>query len=167
MVTTLYFGGWQVPYLNTATLTAHASTVLKVLLLTGVVVFLVGGVLSVRYDRYLAGTWPKGDLRNQEGKILATIAFVLVVIQLAALVFFWSMDLPDWGRAVVTLLAQLSAFGAKLLFFCWMFIWVRWTLPRFRYDQIMRLGWKSLIPLAFANIFITGFILLLIDHFKS
>jgi NADH-quinone oxidoreductase subunit H len=44
------------------------------------------------------------------------------------------------------------------------FIWVRWSLPRFRYDQLMRLGWKTMIPLAFANILITGIVLLLIDR---
>jgi len=55
----------------------------------------------------------------------------------------------------------------KLLFFCWLFIWVRWTPPRFRYDQLMRLSWKGLIPLAFANIFITGLILLLIGRAGS
>lgn len=165
MITTLYFGGWQVPYLTTDALTAHAATVLKVLLSMGLVLSLVGGVLCIGYDKRLAGTWPKGDLRNQEGKILATIAFVLFAVHAAALILFWSMDLPDWGAAVVTLLAQLSSFATKLLFFCWMFIWVRWTLPRFRYDQIMRLGWKGLIPLAFANIFITGLVLLLIDRF--
>ena len=72
------------------------------------------------------------------------------------------MEFSEWGRATVALIAQISAFAAKLLFFCWVFIWVRWTLPRFRYDQIMRLGWKNLIPLAFANIFITGLVILLV-----
>jgi NADH-quinone oxidoreductase subunit H len=167
MLTTLYFGGWQVPYLPTEVLVANASTVLRVLLMVGLVVFFIGGVLSLRYDKRLVGTWPKGDLRNQEGKILAGIAFALFAAHAIGLLLVWSVELPEWAGATVALVAQLSAFAAKLLFFCWVFIWVRWTLPRFRYDQIMRLGWKSLIPLSFVNIFITGLILLLVDSVKS
>jgi NADH-quinone oxidoreductase subunit H len=41
-----------------------------------------------------------------------------------------------------------------------MFVWVRWTLPRFRYDQLMNLGWRSLLPLSLANIIITGAVIL-------
>ena len=55
-------------------------------------------------------------------------------------------------------------FLGKLLFFCWFFVWIRWTLPRFRYDQLMRLGWKTLIPLSFVNIFVTGLIILLLQR---
>lgn len=68
--------------------------------------------------------------------------------------------LPAW----LVVLARVGAFMAKLLFFSWFFIWVRWTIPRFRYDQVMRLGWKVLLPLSLANIFVTGLILLLIDR---
>ncbi|MGH7858217.1 MAG: NADH-quinone oxidoreductase subunit H, partial [Candidatus Binatia bacterium] len=49
----------------------------------------------------------------------------------------------------------------KVLFFCWFQILVRWTLPRFRYDQLMRLGWKGLLPLALANVLATSFVILL------
>jgi NADH-quinone oxidoreductase subunit H len=45
---------------------------------------------------------------------------------------------------------------AKILFFLWVFIWVRWTLPRFRYDQLMDLGWKKLLPWALANTMVTA-----------
>jgi NADH-quinone oxidoreductase subunit H len=44
----------------------------------------------------------------------------------------------------------------KIVLFLFLFMWVRWTIPRFRYDQLMNLGWKSLIPLALLNMLITG-----------
>lgn len=45
---------------------------------------------------------------------------------------------------------------AKTLFFCWVFIWVRWTLPRFRYDQVMGLGWKIFVNIVSANLLVTA-----------
>jgi len=53
-------------------------------------------------------------------------------------------------------LVSVAVFAAKTAFFLLVFIWVRWTLPRFRYDQLMRLGWKVLLPLAFANLLWTA-----------
>jgi NADH-quinone oxidoreductase subunit H len=50
---------------------------------------------------------------------------------------------------------------AKITFFGFLFMWIRWTLPRFRYDQLMGLGWKKLIPLAILNVVITGVVILL------
>jgi NADH-quinone oxidoreductase subunit H len=64
----------------------------------------------------------------------------------------------------LVVLMQVGAFVVKVLFFCWLFIWVRWTIPRFRYDQVMRLGWKVLLPLSLANIFITGGVILLLGN---
>lgn len=55
------------------------------------------------------------------------------------------------------LLASIAAFVVKLAFFLWLFVWVRWSLPRFRYDQLMRLGWKGLLPLATLNLVWVGF----------
>jgi NADH-quinone oxidoreductase subunit H len=50
---------------------------------------------------------------------------------------------------------------AKITFFGFIYMWIRWTLPRFRYDQLMKLGWKSLIPLAILNVVVTGIVILL------
>lgn len=57
-------------------------------------------------------------------------------------------------------LLQTAAFGIKVVFFCWLLLLIRWTLPRFRYDQLMRLGWKILLPISILNIFLTALLLL-------
>ncbi|CAN5470732.1 NADH-quinone oxidoreductase subunit NuoH [soil metagenome] len=69
----------------------------------------------------------------------------------------------DWvlahtGGVVGPLIGTVVLF-AKIFFFIFFFMWVRWTVPRFRYDQLMDLGWKVLIPLAIANIVITGLVI--------
>ena len=62
---------------------------------------------------------------------------------------------PTWN-SVLTAFVLHGVFMLKLLFFLWVFIWVRWTLPRFRYDQLMDLGWKTLLPWALVNTIVTG-----------
>lgn len=57
-------------------------------------------------------------------------------------------------------LLHVGMLMAKIAFFLFLFIWVRWTIPRFRYDQLMNLGWKKLIPLALLNMLITGAVIL-------
>ena len=55
---------------------------------------------------------------------------------------------------------QIVSFSVKVLFFCWLQIMIRWTLPRFRYDQLMRLGWIGLLPLGFLNAMVTAVVIL-------
>jgi NADH-quinone oxidoreductase subunit H len=105
-----------------------------------------------------------GDLREQEGNVLGVVNLVVAAAMLGFLFKMMGTALPEWGARTVATVAQISAFAFKTVFFCWLFIWVRWSLPRFRYDQLMRLGWKQMIPLSFVNIFATGVILLLIDR---
>jgi NADH-quinone oxidoreductase subunit H len=64
------------------------------------------------------------------------------------------------GAAVLAILVNVMTFFAKVIFFIWLQMTIRWTLPRFRYDQIMRLGWKMFLPIALINIFVTGLVML-------
>jgi NADH-quinone oxidoreductase subunit H len=84
-----------------------------------------------------------------------------------ATLFFGGYNFPfmnDLGLNpnLVTILGSI-AFFAKIGFGIFFFMWVRWTLPRFRYDQLMNLGWKILIPIAVLNVAITGLVMILID----
>ena len=61
-------------------------------------------------------------------------------------------------------IAQILVMFAKIGFFIFVFMWIRWTLPRFRYDQLMHLGWKTMIPLAIFNMLATGAAMLLFGN---
>ena len=86
--------------------------------------------------------------------------------------FFGGYDIPFMNDAAWTLkigvnwMAVLEGivFFAKILCFIFLFMWVRWTIPRFRYDQLMNLGWKMLLPLALGNMLVTGVLILLHQH---
>jgi NADH-quinone oxidoreductase subunit H len=67
-----------------------------------------------------------------------------------------SASLPALGADLLRVLLEIGSFLLKTGFFLWLYVWVRWTIPRFRYDQLMDLGWKVMLPLALANIFVTG-----------
>lgn len=72
----------------------------------------------------------------------------------------WAVE--NWGVNIANIIGIFVLF-AKICMFIFFYMWVRWTIPRFRYDQLMRLGWKILIPLAIANIVITGIVILIAD----
>ncbi len=106
---------------------------------------------------------------------MADFIETILVATLLTSLFFGGWQVPylqangfhfPWGTAwvlpslLVTFL-QISSFALKVFCFCWFLLLIRWTLPRFRYDQLMHLGWKILLPLSVVNIFVTGLILIL------
>jgi NADH-quinone oxidoreductase subunit H len=89
---------------------------------------------------------------------------------LMATLFFGGWDIPFMTQDNTTgvsfgwLLLSILIFGLKTLFFIFVFIWIRWTLPRFRYDQLMSLGWKFMLPMALAYIVIVASVILALDY---
>lgn len=66
------------------------------------------------------------------------------------------------SQNAITIIGTIGLF-IKIFLFIFFFMWIRWTLPRFRYDQLMNLGWKALIPLAIVNLLVTGVVMILVD----
>ena len=102
---------------------------------------------------------------------------IIVIAALTATIFlggwavpWWSLPLdhrigifPLFGRRFrdgLCILIHFSTFMLKVFFMIWLQMLLRWSLPRFRYDQVMSLCWKILLPLSIANIFVTGLVLL-------
>ena len=79
---------------------------------------------------------------------------MVVMACLTTTFFLGGSEVPFWPEA--PWFVQLPAFLAKAGIFLFLFLWVRWTLPRFRFDQLMALGWKAMLPLSLANVFVTG-----------
>lgn len=81
-----------------------------------------------------------------------------------ATLYFGGYDIPFLNESTldpnIAGILGIFALFAKSFFFIFVFMWIRWTLPRFRYDQLMRLGWKSLIPMALINMVVTALVAL-------
>lgn len=98
---------------------------------------------------------------------------IIIVSALLTTLFFGGWQVPwlaadgfhfPWGGSWllphgIVVLFQVASFNIKVIFFCWLQILIRWTYPRFRYDQLMDLGWKLLIPLSLVNIVGTGILM--------
>ncbi|MBE98439.1 NADH-quinone oxidoreductase subunit NuoH [Flavobacterium coralii] len=101
--------------------------------------------------------------------LFAEYASMFISSTILAVLYFGAYNYPgmdwvenNWGINIANILGIIALF-IKLCGFIFFYMWVRWTVPRFRYDQLMRLGWKMLIPLSIANIIITGLVILLAD----
>ena len=92
---------------------------------------------------------------------MAEYANMITVACLATLLFFGGWSGPIFGPTILQALLPVLWFCAKVFVFIFIYIWVRGTLPRFRYDQLMAFGWKFLLPLAIANLVITALLVAL------
>lgn len=114
---------------------------------------------------------------KQASFMLSDFAESVMVAGMVTTMFFGGWQVPYLSKAGFALpgmapvalpalaitLAQVGAFMLKVLFFCWFQILIRWTIPRFRYDQLMKLGWKGMMPLAMANLVLTALLILLME----
>lgn len=101
--------------------------------------------------------------------LFAEYASMFISSTILAVLYFGAYNYPgmDWVESAagvnVASVIGIAVLFLKICFFIFFYMWIRWTIPRFRYDQLMKLGWKMLIPLAIANIIITGVVILIFD----
>jgi NADH-quinone oxidoreductase subunit H len=160
LIAALFFGGYQIPWLPRPMLEAHAGMLLTGSLAAGGCLSLVVAWLYFRRARRERGWY--NDSREREPGFLGAVA------ALVGLGLLGSLTLAPWsvgaaGASIFVTVAQTGCFIAKVAFFAWLFIWVRWTVPSFRYDQVMRLGWQIMLPVGLLNLAATA-VWLVIAH---
>ncbi|MBM4392440.1 MAG: NADH-quinone oxidoreductase subunit H [Deltaproteobacteria bacterium] len=161
---TLFFGGYNVPFITGQMLREHADLLVMLAGFGAVPAFLTFAVIAIkRQSRPFYQSIPKDDPRQREPLFFASVwgGAAVAHLGLGLLGALGMISGPlgveingtHLGPEVVAFVAQLTALSVKVLIGCWIFIWVRWTLPRFRYDQLMNLGWRYMLPLSLANVF--------------
>jgi len=156
LIVTMFFGGYHLPWLDSATLLESPKIVLTII---GIVLIpLIGGMIYwMRRNNRISGI--NEPQRTRETKILTIIlALTLLGLELGVLALL-NADMTNQISSYIATTIQILTFVIKVFMMNFVFIWVRWTLPRFRYDQIQRLGWNILLPLAIANIIITAIVI--------
>lgn len=152
LIVTLFLGSYHLPYLDTRTLQTSMEIILPFLIFfVPIISFLFVGWIR-KHNRWVV----PGDCRNRESAwlIKGIVGFnIVLVIALGAL---WMSGVTQASANIATAVIQIVTFGIKLMVMNVVFVWVRWTLPRFRYDQLQRLGWQVLMPLAIANLVLTA-----------
>lgn len=154
IIVTLYFGGYQIPWFSTEVLVnnARAITVLLMLLMPACAWLFIRWMNKNNRSHYDC----PDDHRVREALIYAKIIWgVVAALEIVLLIYLIAVSGGAADRILVALL-QILTFLVKTTLMCFVYVWVRWTLPRFRYDQLQKLGWQILLPLSLLNIFVTS-----------
>ena len=154
LIVTLYFGSYQIPWLATETLVEYAKPVA------------IGLMVIIPVCSWFFGEWMKrnnrshykrvNDPRERETKVYTALLWSLVVFIEIILIGYLLFAAGGVADRILIVVLQITTFLIKTTMMCFVYIWVRWTLPRFRYDQLQKIGWEKLMPLALLNIFITS-----------
>lgn len=154
LIVTLYFGSYQIPWLTTETMLAYAKPlVVALMLIVPIVSWLFAGWMK-RSNR--SQYYRKDDPRLKEVRVYSAVLWTIVALLEAIFCGYLLFSTGGSADRILIAVLQVGTFLTKTFLMCFVYVWVRWTLPRFRYDQLQLLGWKTLLPLALLNIFITS-----------
>lgn len=144
LVTTLFLGGWALPFEMFGASGFAAPWVAQVFFAAAGSVILATGV----------AVWRASEHARFVGAAMLSLGAIHLCIAVFSLMTGWGTEIPH----IAVVLVGMVTWGVKVFALCWLQLLVRWTLPRFRYDQLMSLGWKGLLPLSLANIVVTAII---------
>jgi NADH-quinone oxidoreductase subunit H len=157
VIATLFLGGYQVPFVSTEMLRSNPHYTLMAILILTAITFLMFGFFT--YKRAKAyGKFFKEKLGQKEYYILSYLMFGIVIISLGLIPIVLNLQYSNLVSQIIAALFQISMLFAKAMIFLWLYVHVRWTLPRFRYDQLMNMGWKLMLPISLLNVILTGII---------
>ncbi len=155
LIVTIFLGGYQLPYLTTTDLINNFELILWIVIAFAIIT----SILFIRWIKKhnVFKTTGLDEIKVYTTVIIAFTAFMIAIIS------FYALGILQ-GSEVGVMLLQIVIFTVKLFFLHFVFIWVRWTLPRFRYDQTQKLGWNILLPLSLINIFITAIVVVGVNY---
>lgn len=155
IIVTLFFGGYQIPWLDTHGIQSNINYVILAI----IVLLPIKVLILTRWMKKNNRAIGSNKSREKETKILTIAFWSLAVFIVAVLIIFLITGLGTNGVNIVTAVIQIGTFLIKFFMMAFVYIWVRWTVLRFRYDQLQMLGWKVLIPLALLNIVVTAVVI--------
>ncbi len=157
VIITMIFGGYQIPWVSTEMLLENFSVFAVALMVTIPLVVLVL-VRWMKKNNTVRPTVSTDGGRNFETKVLTIAMIGMTLLIEAILIYLLFVADSSLANSIAVTLFQIVVFVVKLMMFNIFFILIRWTVPRFRYDQIQHLGWYYLLPLALFNLFVTALV---------
>lgn len=154
LIVTIFFGGYQIPWLNTQALQTH-TTLILVLVMSLLSISSIGFIKWMRRNNSC-------DASRQRETYYATIFITVSTIAIVSFLIYCLINGLNFEESsVFVMILQITSFAIKVMLMNFVFVWARWTFPRFRYDQTQHLGWRILLPLALINIFITAIVVVM------
>ncbi|MDA3909632.1 MAG: NADH-quinone oxidoreductase subunit H [Sulfurimonas sp.] len=157
VIITMIFGGYQIPWVSTEMLLENFST-FAVSLMVVVPIIVTILIRWMRKNNTVRPTVSTDGGRDFETKVLTIVMIGMTLLVEAILIYLAFLTDSALANNIAITLFQIVVFVVKLMMFNIFFILIRWTVPRFRYDQVQKLGWYYLLPLALLNIFITAIV---------
>ena len=158
VIITMIFGGYQIPWVSTEMLQENFSIFAIVIMIVMPIIVTIL-IRWMRKNNTVRPTVSTDDGRDFETKVLTIVMIAMTLFVEAILIYLAFITENTLANSLAITLFQIAVFVVKLMLFNMFFILIRWTVPRFRYDQVQKLGWYYLLPLALLNLFVTAIII--------